>query len=112
MSFGNWDDVLTDYQEIYIHSRYSEHAKGMIQLIPRIREDANFADVLPGTSLSTLFLKVPNKETRVHIWCEEVGKTYRVYLYHHEDGSSDERIVDDSEIIPVLISYVNKIRDS
>ncbi len=112
MSFNDWDKVLADYQEVYIHSRYEEHAKGMLNLIPRIREDDAFMEVIPGTSHATLFLALPNKKTQVHVWCEQLASKYSVYLYNPEHRQSEMIMVNDGEIIPTLKSYIYKINQA
>jgi len=112
MAFGDWNKVLAEYQDVYLQSRYTEHARGIIALISRITADDAFDDVIPGTSLATLFLEVPNRRTQVHIWCEQPNLTYTVYLYHPESGSSEKQSIDDGEIVHRLKMYIEDIKSS
>lgn len=108
MAYGNWDDLLKEYQEIYLPSRYAQHARRMIDLIPHLRRHPAFAEVIPFSSLATLCLKLPSSRIVVCLWGEDDG-TYQIYLNHHEAGTSDEKVVAASEVIATLQDYLRKI---
>ncbi|MBL8152713.1 MAG: hypothetical protein JNM70_00905 [Anaerolineae bacterium] len=102
--------MIADYQDVYIHSRYGEHARGILSLITRIRDDIVLADVVPGTSLAALFLEIPGKRKRVFVWCEIPDERYVVYLYHPDVGESGRVTVDNREIVQTIKNYVEKVR--
>jgi hypothetical protein len=108
MAYGNWDALLKEYQEIYLPSRYGQHAQSMIDLIPELRQRPAFAEVIPFSSHATLCLKLPSNRTLICLWGEDDGN-YRIYLDHHEAGISDEKVVAPSEVLRTLQDYLRKI---
>ncbi|MCD4686813.1 MAG: hypothetical protein K8S97_12845 [Anaerolineae bacterium] len=89
MAYGSWDAVERNYRENFVpHTRESKtglgklvyaHALAMLDLIPLLRAHPGFEAVVPGTSLSTLTLKVPGKRTQICVWYED--GFYEVYWY-------------------------------
>lgn len=61
-----------------------DHAKGILKLIPDLRERLPVDNLIPGTSHSTLFLKIPGIDTRVMVWCE--GNDQYTAYYDDEDN--------------------------
>jgi hypothetical protein len=108
MAYGNWDDVITSYETIYLKSNVSEHAKGILKLIPEIRDYFLHDGLIPGTTHSTLFLEIPNSITRILVWCEGDDK-YTIYYSHPEKGSYEYITVDFSDVIQTIRNYIDTI---
>jgi hypothetical protein len=70
MAYGSWEAVIREYNDIYINTRFGEHAKGILNLIPVIREQVDLTNVIPSTSHATLVLQYPDTRVSVRIWCE------------------------------------------
>jgi hypothetical protein len=107
MAYGNWDDVIRQYKEIYVHSRFAEHAMGILELIPLIRNDATLATLVPGTSHTTLTLALPPNKIQIFVYCEKVRQLYTVYLYPPEPVET--ALVIHAEILTVLHSLVEQL---
>ena len=114
MAYGNWDDILKVYREVYLGSRFDEHAKSMLDLVPRIRD--LFPDVIPMTSLSTLCLNLPSFSKHVCIWGQAIG-SYEVYIYDpgndpRKDGTVSEcSIATSDEIIAAIEHCLSVIQE-
>jgi len=109
MGYGNWDDLLSEYNEIYLNSRYHEHAQSMIELIPKIRNASIVSTAIPISSHATLCLQLPVSHIKVCVW-GEANEIYRVYLYDYQtNGNSDEVLVGGDQIISTLQAYLNRI---
>jgi hypothetical protein len=109
MTYDNWDEILKLCEEVYLHSRYAEHAQSMIALIPQIRADSNFEDIVAFTSHATLCLQFPGDKTEICIWSDRIGM-YEVYLYHPDDGDSHRVVVNATQIMLTLKNYLGKIK--
>lgn len=109
MPHGDWDKITQAYTDIYIHSRYAEHAQGIIDLIPYLRNDVELSDLTPFTSHCTFVFEHPDTNLTLDIWCEKAGEQFRVYLY---DGQkvTDEIIVSNDDILSVVRQYAEKLR--
>lgn len=109
MPSEDWDKITVRYQDVYLNSRHEENAKGILSLIPRIKDNPAFADVVPSTSLTALCLEIPGKKAKVLIWCEKDGVEYSISL--QDDLQTEEKWtkVSNKEVIPVLESYIQKI---
>ncbi|HUN08388.1 MAG TPA: hypothetical protein PLQ56_17410 [Aggregatilineales bacterium] len=112
MAYGDWDKVLAAFESISISPRYEEHARGMISLIPHIRRETVFSDVVPIVSLGVLRLEIPDKRMLVSIWCNQIEESYTIFLEHHEHGLVRELEAKNTAIIAVLADFVNEIRKS
>jgi hypothetical protein len=113
MSFGDWDAVERDYREIYLHGRMAENAKGILELIPKIKGQVYLQDVSPGISHGDFFLsrsegKGPKKPW-VKVRCVQLG-IYEICMSDRDRGDYDEVIVKDEEIVQVLQEYVRRLR--
>jgi hypothetical protein len=108
MAFGDWDKVISSYEEIYLKTKYATQAKAMLELIPKIREHPSFNKVFPGTSHAALFLEVPEKKTKIQVWCDSPG-VFTVYLYNTIVGVHEEVAVNDTQVIPTLEQYLERI---
>lgn len=110
MAYGSWDEVIQEYQDHYLKTKYHEHALGMLELVPQLREQPNLTNLVPGTSHGTFFLKIPGKETQVHVWCESAGKLYTIYLCNvFLNKGSLEITVDSDRVIATIQDYVHKV---
>jgi hypothetical protein len=114
MAFGDWDEVIKVYEEVYgapkySKHRYAEHITNMRRLVPQLKAHPDFQDVLPGTSHATLFMQLPQKRTTLNVWYNRRG-VYTVYLNHPEQGDYDELVVETEDIIPTLQVYLQKMR--
>ena len=108
MPIKEWNEITARYQEEYIHSRYAENARGILNLIPRIKDDPIFADVVPFTSHTALCLEVPDNKFLVVVWCEKGSEEYTISI--EKDGIVDEEIkISDSKIVSTLQEYIRKI---
>jgi porphobilinogen deaminase len=112
MAYGDWDKILAAFESISISPRYEEHAREMISLIPHIRSETVFSDVVPIVSLGVLRLEIPDKRMLVSIWCNQIEESYTIFLEHHEHGLVRELEAKNTEIIAVLADFVNEIRKS
>ncbi len=115
MAYGNWDEIIAEYQEMFSKSpRTREHALEMLSLIPSIRNNPAFQTVIPITSHAKLFLEVPQKRTRIGVWYEKGVYTINLYdpslsdaeLTHYD---SEVTSVDADQVILVLESYLRKV---
>lgn len=109
MPSESWDEVITRYQEVYLHSRNADNAKGILNLIPRIRDNPTFVDVVPSTSLTALCLEILGKKGKVIIWWEKDREEYSVSV--QDDSNSEEKWtkVNNEQIIPILQQHIQKI---
>jgi hypothetical protein len=110
---GNWDKIVEMYEEVQPDSsiRYSEHIKGILELIPDIRKNPTFMDTIPGTSHTILFLEIPGIKSGVYIWCERINEVYRICIYDPVSNTeSDVKLVDRGNVILLLERYVEKLR--
>jgi hypothetical protein len=107
MPSEKWDEIVTRYEEVYLHSRYEENAKGILNLLPRIKDDQIFVDVVLTTSLTALCLGVPGKKARALIWYE--NGVYSVSV--QGDSSNEEKWteVSDENIVSVLQQHIREI---
>jgi hypothetical protein len=105
----NWNEVAKIYEEEYLASRYADHSRGILELIPKLSEHTSLEDVEAGTSHAALFLRVPGKKTRVYVWAEQPGPQYNIYLY---DGNRkrDEIAVGADKAVATIDEYVGKVR--
>lgn len=116
MAYGNWNDIVKEYQGIYSKSpRTSEHAHGMLRLIPELRNMPGIEQLVPGTSHATLFLKSPSKLTEICVWFE--NELYIIYLYDSSLDVSEYEHYDDekvkvtfNEVISVLLDFIDRVR--
>ncbi len=107
MASETWDEVITRYQEIYLRSRYADNAKGILNLIPRIKDNPVFAGVEPGASLTALCLKIPDHKVKIFFWCEKYGEEYSISI---QDNSEEKwTTINDAQIISVLEQNIREI---
>ncbi len=115
MAFGSWDDVIREYKEGYLNTKYATHARRMLRLIPQIKDLPDLADALPGTSHGTFFLRFPHSRKTLNIWYEG-NEEYQIYLYHPDGGErgegieSEKRLVRSGDIVEVLQDYLQKMQ--
>lgn len=112
MAFGNWDEVIEEYEQVYLNSRYAEHAKRILELIPSIRGDDSFKSVLPGISLGNLTLGIEGKETRIYVWFEETDQQYRVYFLDVGGQVTQMTTVQENKLLSTLREYIAEVRNS
>lgn len=110
MSYGNWNEVSDEYRNIYLKSRYSENARGMLELIPKLQSEPSLMDVIPGTSLSMLFLEIPGKQASVHVWCEQIYVIYSVYIDYPDNSRGEVYIVDANQVVNKIKECVEQLR--
>lgn len=113
MAYGNWDEIVKELTDHYLHapSPYDEHARGILGLIPRLRQEVALSDLIPITSHGTLVLEYPGIKTRINIWSEKAGEKFKIYLYDgNERGEiEDELSVSSDQIIPAIRRYAEKL---
>ncbi len=80
MPIEEWNQITVRYQEEYLYSRYAENARGILDLIPRIKDDPLFAEVVPFTSLAALCLEVPDNKSRIVVWYENHSEEYTISI--------------------------------
>mgnify|MGYP000322795586 CR=1 FL=1 len=106
MAYGNWDDVIKGYKNIYLHSRYEENAKAMLDLIPHLRKQFDGEDIIPGTSHGTLFLVKATKKTQIYIFYKG-NNLYEIALYIPKQDEAVESVeVTFSDLITRLKEYI------
>jgi len=108
MAYGSWDDIERGYREILtydgIRAIYLDHAAGMLDLLPEIRQNSAFGDVIPYTSHLMLYLELKAHRLRVRIWYEQ-GK-YEIVLY---DPEADKQYFDNRRTVVPKTAAVNAI---
>jgi hypothetical protein len=111
MAYGNWDDIIVWYQELMHSPRYEELAKAMLSLIPRLREHAAFAGLIPSTSHEALCLTIPTSKKIVYIGGNEVFIPYAISLYELENNKFiSESFADKNTVIQTIEHYVEQLR--
>jgi hypothetical protein len=114
MAFGSWEAILDEYQSLIggqyiLRQDYAEHIAAMVELINLIREHEAFTDVIPGTSLITLFMGIPKNAKVVKVWYSQ-EKGYQVYLYHPDEADKASVYVNREQILETLVEYLHKLR--
>ncbi len=109
MVFDDWDSVVQKYKDIYLASKYSYHAKAMIELIPSISFLPEFDEVLPDTSHGALLLTVKDKTEIVTVLYSEDG-IYTIYIEHPSEGEINRLIATSDNIVSVLQMCVNQLK--
>jgi hypothetical protein len=107
MASEKWDKIVARYQEIYLHSRYEENARGILNLIPLMKDNPAFADVIPTTSLTALCLEFPSKKTNILIWYE--SGEYSISVQGDSTLEQEWIKIGDENIIPVLQQHIQEI---
>lgn len=110
MAYGDWEEVMNTYRDHFLNSKYSSHAQAMIELIPILRESLTDDTILPGTSLATLVLHVPDKKVNVNIWYE-ADSGYNIYLYHPMKGEIEAITVKKDAVLAAIDNFLQKARD-
>jgi hypothetical protein len=124
---GNWDEVIQAFKEIYqrsisesshdfgrqeVNRHYAEHAHGILNLIPRLRNYPDLRNVTVGTSHYNLFIEVPNTEKWLFVWCELPGPKYTVSYYANDPGDPDEKvIVNDDVIVETIFRLIKEFQE-
>ena len=124
---GNWDEVIPAFDEIYqrsisesspnfgrqeVNRQYAEHARGILNLIPRLRNDPDLRHVTVGTSHYSLFIEVPNTRKWLFVWCELPGPKYTISYYANNPREPDERvIVSDDVIVETILRLVKEFQE-
>ena len=109
MAYGNWDDIVKEYQVTYLHTRYAENAQAMIELIPHLRKQFDDENIIPVTSHGTLFLKQANKKTEIYIFYKGDNR-YEISLYVPKEEAPVARVeVTFSELITTLKQYIKNV---
>jgi hypothetical protein len=109
---AGWEKVIRMYEELpQDSSRYSEHVRGMLDLIPDIRNNPKLSDAMPGTSHTILILEISGVQSNIAIWCERINEVYRICIYDPVSNTeSDVKLVDRGNVILLLERYVEKLR--
>lgn len=116
MALRDWDEIVQEYKDLYLNSRYSYHAKAMIELIPSIRSLTELDGITPGTSHGALLFRVDVKAEIITVLYSEDG-VYTVYLGHPSDGKKNKLLATatSEDIVPLLkdaIKRLKSIKDS
>ena len=109
MAFGNWDEIVQTYKDTYLDSKYSYHAKAMIELIPSIRSLPEFDGIMPGTSHGTLFFSVDDKAEIVSVLYSEDG-IYTIYLEHPSEGEINKLTATSEDVVSVLETSIRQLK--
>lgn len=106
--FRTWDDVISLLYHTYLPSRYGEHAKAMLELIPELREVPALSHLRPGLSHGTLFFDSPEANRKLYIWYEGEN-LYRVYFSAYSTEDTEEKYVHKENLLTTLIEYIAKM---
>ncbi len=107
MASEKWDKIIARYQEVYLHSRYEENARGILNLIPSIKDNPAFVDVIPTTSLTALCLEFPGKKTNILIWYE--SGEYSISVQGNSAREEKWTKINDKNIIFALQKHIQEI---
>jgi hypothetical protein len=110
MNDNTWNKIesrLRDYLDL--GSSYGENIRGLLNLIPIIKNDPVIQRSTPGVSLVNLIIRIPEKIPVIYIWCERPDLIYTIYIYD-ENGSRDYISINKDEVLKTLILYINKIQ--
>lgn len=109
MAFGDWGKVVQAYKDTYLNSKYSYHAKAMIELIPSIKSLPEFSGVQPGTTHGTLFFSVPDKVETLNVWYSGDG-IYTIYFEHPSEGEIARLTVTSDDLLSVLKTSIKQLK--
>jgi len=111
MVLDKWDKVIQTYEDIYLESKYSYHAKAMIELVPEIRSLPEFNDIQPGTSHGALLFSVPDKSVYIIVLYSE-NDYYDVHLQHPSNGEISKQTATSENILSVLKTFVEQLKSA
>ena len=114
MVYGSWDHVVRMYREVCCHheidEQYIVHAEAMLKLIPQIKAEPTFAQVVPFTSHITLCITLPEKrDAHLRIWYDLLDQ-YRIQMCDSSAGITfDQAQVGADDILPQLKIYLDRL---
>jgi hypothetical protein len=124
---GNWDEVIQAFEEIYqrsisetsddvgrqeVNRQYAQHAHGILNLIPRLRNYPDLRNVTVGTSHYSLFIEVPNTKKWLFVWCELPGPQYKISFYANNPPDPDGKvIVGDDTIGETILRLIKEFQE-
>ena len=108
-----YEELVSFYEVDSEYARHPEvqiHAKAILELLPRIKEVAQYDQIVMGTAHYILWIGYDKAEKVVHIW----GVSENAYELSVFNGptleSSDQILVQSADVIEALEDYINKTR--
>lgn len=117
MAGQTWDTVIARLDQKMSHTPKTRLWWGecLVALTRQLKDDPQFASLMPGLSLLTLHLSVPGIATQILVACQPDGGfsvCLATPLADHEEDYHDQRDVAPADIIPTLLEYIEKAKQS
>ena len=107
---SDWDEILAFFKKMQSRkSRYAIHFSGIVELIPKICENLAFKDIVPRTSLATLYLTLPDKSPKVAVFYEGEQK-YSLYILRGQETVLEDIQATTEDITQKLAELVIRLR--
>lgn len=110
---------MRDYKDLYSffenlthdirHKEIATNGRAIVKLLPRIRANKAFDDMILGAAHAALFIGYDKGKRVIQIW-GETDNSYELSVFNGETlQSSDTTLVDATDVIRVLEDYVAKL---
>ncbi len=108
--YTKWDSTARFYEQITTNPKFGLQARKMLEMMPLIRADTYFNDVLGWSSHCILTMTLPETGTpaNVQVWAED-EETFLVYFDHFERGTLEPVVVSKNELLSTLKTYLQKL---